>query len=182
LDKDFLYNYIPGELTIQKVIEDFGQPLTKMKDFAEQDLNTSKVYEIYVYKYRFLNAVVLFSTELKDNNVISISLISKLDKKYPISCRYSFEEDDKNFGEAKISEIIIRDSLKFVKNNYATWNYTAITSSYFFRPIKHLRFTYFLYNLYEDKIALIDEPIDGISISVMDDINPIVHFDDYIFN
>nr|WP_315180566.1 hypothetical protein [uncultured Flavobacterium sp.] len=183
LHEDFLYNYIPGEITINKIIEDLGQPLVKIKDYVEQEWNSKKKFKFFVYKYKFTNAVVLFTTELKDDNIISISLISKLNKKHPIKCRYSYAETDKFFGEAIITENIIENSESFNSQSYASWIYTEITSRYAdFRPIKYLYFTYFIYNHYENKTQMRNQEIDGICISTMSDVNPIIHFDDYRFN
>lgn len=183
LHEDFLYNYIPGEVTIGKIIEDLGQPLVKIKDYVEQEWNDNKNFEFWVYKYKFSNAVVLFTTELEDENIISISLVCKLDKKHPIKCRYSFEEDDKIFGEAIITENIINNSENFESKSYASWMYTAITSRYAdFRPIKYLNFTYFIYFHYENEAEMKNQKIDGICISTISDVKPIIHFDDFRFN
>lgn len=182
LHEDFLYNYVPGEITINKIIEDLGQPTVKIKDFVDLDLKNKKKFNFFVYKYKFANAIVLFTTDLKDENVISVSLISKLDEKNPIKCRFSFVEDDKNFGEALITENIIENSNSFENQNYASWMYSSITSRYAdYRPIKYLYFTYFIYNHYEDKFDMKNQEIDGICISTMSDIKPIIHFDDYNF-
>jgi hypothetical protein len=183
LHQDFLYNYIPGEVTIGKIIEDLGQPLVKIKDDIEQEWNENKKFEFWVYKYKFSNAVILFTTELEDENIISISLVCKPDKKYPVKCRYSFEEDDKIFGEATITENIIKNSENFKSQNYASWMYTAITARYAdFRPIKYLYFTYFIYFNYENKAEMKNQEIDGICISTMSDVMPIIHFEDFRFN
>ncbi len=183
IHEDFLYNYVPGEITINKIIEDLGQPISKIKDSIEQEWNKNKKFKFFVYKFKFSNAVVLFTTKIKDDNIISISLISKLDKKNPVKCRFSFAEDDKYFGEALITENIIENTDNFTNQNYASWMYSAITSRYAdFRPIKYLDFTYFIYNHYENKNEMLDKNIDGICISTMSDVKPILHFDDYIFN
>lgn len=182
LHQDFLYNYVPGDMTMSKIFEDLGQPIAKIKDYVERDWKNKKKFKFFVYKYKFHNAVVLFTTELKNDNVISVSLISKGDKMNPIKCRYSFAEDDKNFGEALITENIIDNSTEFENQNYASWMYSAITARYAdYRPIKYLAFTYFIYNQYENKTKMKDQEIDGICITTMSDVKPIIHFDDYQF-
>ena len=182
LHEDFLYNYIPGELTIGKVIQDLGQPLVKIEDFVEREYVHEKEFKFWVYKYKFSNAVVLFTTEINDENIISISLISKLDKENPIKCRYSFSEDDKIFGEAYITKNIIENSNDFKSQTYASWMYSLITSRYVdFRPIKYLDFTYFVYNQFDSISEMENQEIDGICISIMNDVKPIIHYDDYIF-
>ena len=183
LDEEFLYNYVPGKITINKIIEEFGEPDMKYKDFIEQDWNDNKKFKFFVYKYKFSNALILLTTGIKSKQVISISLISKLDKKHPIKCRYSFAEDDVFFGEAKITENIIDNSEKFESKNYASWIYCAITSRYRdYRPIKYLDFTYFIYNNYENENEMKNQIIDGMCISIMSDVKPIIPFDDYVYN
>jgi len=183
LHQNFLYNYVPGSITMNKIIEDLGQPVGKTIKYVERKWSEEKEFNYNIYKYKFSNAVVLFTTELNDENVISISLISKIDKSHPIKCRYSFAEDDIIFGEAVISKNIIENTEKFQKENYINWNYSAITARYAdYRPIKNLSFTYFIYNHYEDKSEMLNKEIDGICISTMNDIKPIIHFDDYMFN
>lgn len=182
LYQDFLYNYVPGEMTMSRIFEDLGQPIAKIKDFVERDWKNKKKFKFFVYKYKFHNAVVLFTTELKNDNVISVSLISKGDKMNPIRCRYSYAEDDKLFGEALITEKIIDNSTEFENQNYASWNYSAITARYAdYRPIRDLAFTYFIYNLYENKTEMKGQKIDGICITTMSDVKPIIHFNDYLF-
>ncbi len=182
LHEDFLYNYVPGNIIISKIIEDLGHPKVKLKDYVELEWQDKKKFKFFVYKYKFANAVVLFTTEEKDENIISISLISKLDKKNPIKCRFSYAEDDKNFGEAVITDNIIENSIDFKHQNYASWMYSSITARYAnYRPIKYLEFTYFIYNPSKNKNDMKNKKIDGICISTMSDIKPIIHFDDYSF-
>jgi hypothetical protein len=183
LHEDFLYNYVPGSITMSKIIKDLGKPIGKTTEFVERELNEKKEFSFYIYKYKFSNAVVLFTTDLNDENVISISLISKSDKNHPIKCRYSFAEEDKSFGEAVITENLIENIENFQNENYANWNYSAITARYGdYRPIKYLNFTYFIYNHYNDKSEMFNKEINGICISTMSDIKPVIHFDDYLFN
>ena len=183
LDEDFLYNYLPGRITINKIIEEFGEPDFKYKDSIEQDWNDNKKVKFLVHKYKFSNALILLTTGLKDKQVISISLISSLDKKHPIKCMYSFAEDEKYFGEAKISQNIIDNAVEFEHNSYASWTYSAITSRYIdYRPIKYLNFTYFTYNNYENKDEMKNQIIDGMCISISNNIKPIINFDEYLYN
>jgi hypothetical protein len=182
LAKDFLYNYVPGELTIYKVIEDFGQPLSKGIDYLEKDYLDEK-YKYHFYRYKFSNASVIFTTDTDDINIVSISLVFKGDKKNPINCRLSYSEDEKNFGEAVITQNIIDNSEEFDAQMYASWMYSAITARYVeYRPIKYLHFTYFAYNNFENQNEMLNQTIDGICISTIGDIKPIIHFDDFMYN
>lgn len=182
LAKDFLYNYIPGELTIYKVIEDFGQPFNKETEYLEKDYLEEKL-KYHFYRYKFSNAVVIFTTDSDDTNIISISLVFKGDNKNPINCRLSYSEEEQKFGDAVITQNIIENIEEFESETYASWMYSAITSRFaVYRPIKYLHFTYFIYNMYENENQMLNEPIDGICISTIQDIKPIIHFDDYIHN
>lgn len=182
LDKDFLYNYIPGKVSINKIIEDFGQPTLRSPETIEQDWKDNKFFEISLYKYVLQNAVILISTERDDDTVISISLISGFDKKNPVNCRYSFAEDDKIFGEATFSKNIFDNLKKFSRELFAQWSYSLIVSRYAdYRPIKYLYFAYWNYNYFENPEELFDKKIEGICISTMSSVIPIIHFDDYLF-
>ncbi|AZI40471.1 hypothetical protein [Epilithonimonas vandammei] len=182
LAKDFLYNYVPGELTIYKVIEDFGQPFNKGTEYLEKDYLEEK-YKYHFYRYKFSNAVVIFTTDSEDTNIISISLVFKGDKNNPINCRLSYSEDEKKFGDAVITQNIIDNCEDFECKMYASWMYSSITSRFVeYRPIKYLHFTYFIYNNFEKEVNMLNETIDGICISTIQDIKPIIHFDDFLFN
>lgn len=182
LAKDFLHNYVPGELTVYKVIEDFGQPLNKGTDYLEKDYLEEK-FKYHYYRYKFSNAVVIFTTDSEDINIISISLVFNGDKKNPINCRLPYSDDEKIFGEAVITQNIIENIEEFDSEMYASWMYSAITSRFVeYRPIKYLHFTYFVYNKIKNENEMLNELIDGICISTIQDIKPIIHFDDFIFN
>lgn len=182
LAKDFLYNYVPGEITIQKIIEDFGQPIAKGKDYLEKEYLEEK-YKFHYYKYKFSNATVILTTDSEDTNIVSLSLVFKGDKNHPIDCRVSYVDEEKPFGTAKITQNIIDNAEDFEKQMYASWMYSSITSRFVeYRPIKYLHFTYFIYNPYERKEDMLNNEIDGICISTFQDIKPIIHFDDFIYN
>lgn len=182
LAKDFLHNYVPSELTIYKVIEDFGQPLSKGTEILETEYSEEK-YKYHFYRYKFSNAVVIFTSDSEDTNVVSISLVFKGGKENPIACRLSYSEEEKNFGEATITQTVIDHTQEFISQNYASWMYSALTCRYAdYRPIKYLHFTYFVYNKADDKDDLLNQTIDGICISTIQDIKPIIHFDDFIYN
>jgi hypothetical protein len=183
LDKYFLYNYIPSKVSINKIIEDFGQPILKTGEIIEQEWNDDKDFEISIYKYKFTNAVVLISTEINQDTVISISLISGFDKKYPVNCRYSFTEDDKIFGEATFSQNILDNLQKFKSDLFVQWSYSSIVSRYGdYRTIKYLYFTYWNYNHFDNPKELLNKKIEDICITTTSMVTPIIPFDDYLFN
>lgn len=182
LHKNFLTNYIPGKINILKIIEEFGQPNSKIKDYIVREWNNDEKAFFYVYKYNFSNAVVLFTTAIDDDNIISISLASQ-DITKPIYCRYSYCEEDELLGEAEFKKSILDNLVKYENRQFPSWGYSAITSRYIeYRPIKYLFFTYFNYNFYEEADDLFLETIDGICISTSSEIHPIIGFDDYMFN
>lgn len=183
LSKNFLYDYIPGEVGISKIIEEFGQPNTKIKDSIITNGLESNELEFYVYEYKFSNAIVLFATDIELENVISISVVSNSTDNNSINCRYSFSEDDEIFGEAEFKKTILENLVEFEHNLYPTWSYSAITSRYVdYRPIKYLYFTYINYNYYDEADDLYLEKIESICISNSSFIHPVIHFYKILFN
>jgi len=135
LDRDFLDKYEPHKYSIEKIISDFGQPTMKYKDTFDE-LN------VEIYQYHFQNAKVLFSKGLDTSEIISVTLFSKLDKKNPLLCRLSFEDDEIEMGKAVINDTIIRDNINFENNAYTFGMNCIIQARYFYRQIKHLTFSY----------------------------------------
>ena len=74
IDKKFLYTYEPHKISIEKVIEDFGQPIKKYNDEFDD-------FKLELYQYNFQNAKVLFSKSNESSEIISITLFSTNDKK-----------------------------------------------------------------------------------------------------
>src|SRR5690606_37530006 len=50
LYEDFLYNYVPGEMTMSKIFEDLGQPVAKNKNYVERNGGSKKKFKFFVYK------------------------------------------------------------------------------------------------------------------------------------
>ncbi len=173
IDENFLYNYQPGSLSIEKVIQDFGQPIEKYEypvDF-ENNINVT------IYKYKFVNAVILFSTSKNESSVISITLNSSSSKLHPVILPYTFDESDKYFGDARITREIIENERRFEKESYTNWMYAAIQSKYFNREIKYLTFTYVVCSTDVESIADMENKIiDQLCISANMDIYPIINF------
>lgn len=180
IDEDFLVNYHPVALSLQKVLEDFGQPDQKYeqpvfnKDFESIDT-------VLIHQYKLLNAVILFSTFRDDQSIISITLNAVSDKKHPVKCPYTFDEGLRNFGNAKITGEIIANKTHFEHHGFINWVYAAIQSKYFNREIKHLFFTYIVC------LPGIDTPenmegqiIDQLCISSNENVYPIINFYDMI--
>lgn len=181
IDKDFLYNYEPGKLSIEKVIEDFGQPNEKVESFDDFELDEKERRDLILYTYKFTNAVIIFSTYKNESSVISITVNADYLKKHPVKCRFSFAEDDEYFGKAKITQEIIKEKVNFKREMFINWAYSAIQSRYFYRELKHLTFTYVVCNSdMETENDMLDRQIDQLCISVVQNVCPIIYFYDMI--
>lgn len=177
LHKDFLYDYIPGEVGISKIIEDFGQPNKKTIDRIEAEYMENGEIIFNVYEYKFSNAIVLFSTDTKLENVIAITLLPFEIENQPINCRYVPSENEENFSEAEFKKSILNYLYSFENKMYTNWVYTAITARYIdYTPIKYLYFTYINYNFHEEADDLYLEKIESICISTSSIIHPVIRF------
>lgn len=132
LAQDFLYQYEPHKITINKIIEEFGRP---SRENHGQNNNI-------LYVYEFQNAKVEVCEDVENKSITSITLFSKLDKEHPVNCRLSFEEDDKVLGEAKISDVIIKDCFYFEKSFTHLGYETIIGCSNNYRQTRHLKYFY----------------------------------------
>lgn len=183
LHQNFLNDYIPGEVGISKIIEDFGQPYKKILETMDSEYLENGVIVFYIYEYKFSNALVLFSTYTELENIIAITLLPYNVKEHPINCRYSFAENEENMDIAEFKKSIIKNMRNFENKKYSNWCYSAITSRYAdYRPIKYLYFTYINYNYYEEADDLYLEKIESICVSTSSEIHPIIHFDKVLFS
>lgn len=132
LSNDFLYQYEPNKITVDKIIEEFGKPI---KVFFGKDNYKTNIFE-------FQNAKVEIFEDLDSSSIISITVYSKLVKKFPINCRVSFEDDEKILGEAKISNVIIKDCFFFESYNSPLGYETIIGCSNSYRQTKYLKYFY----------------------------------------
>ncbi|WP_448606005.1 hypothetical protein [Paenimyroides ceti] len=132
LNRDFLYDYEPHKITSEKIIEEFGKPTKVFK--AERNCR-SNIFE-------FKNAKLEMFEDLENSSIVSFTVFSELDKKHPIECRVSFEDDSLILGEAKISDIIIKDHFLFECYNTPLGNETIIGCSNNYRQTKHLNYFY----------------------------------------
>lgn len=176
LDRDFLSDYEPGKVSIQRVFEELGKPLGKYEDFNDNE-NTISIPKYIVYKYKFSNAIVLFATLINEDSVISLTLMST-DNTYPIKCPLSpaSENDLAVLGKAKIDTEIINDAFNSWHKLYRDWEYSAIQSRFFYRNIKHLTFTYIVYDSIESNDCFLGKTIDQICISQIESIHPIIYY------
>lgn len=181
IDQDFLYSYEPGKVSIEKIVEDFGQPNDKVDDFDDFESDEDERREIVLYNYKFTNAVVIFATFKGESTIISITINSAYVKKHPVKCRFSFAEDDKYFGQAKITQEILNEKVNFKKEAYINWAFSAVQSRYFHRELKHLTFTYVVCNSdMETENDMLDRKIDQLCVSVVENVCPIIYFYDMI--
>lgn len=167
IDRDFLYNYEPSKVSIEKILDDFGQPFKKSKDESEEGKG------LILYKYIFQNAKVQFSTYENDSDILSITIFSEEDKKNPITCRRSFDEDEEIFGHAKITDIIIQESTSFENFSSPRDAFAIIKAQYFGYPtIKYYTFCYQIDGNYETINDTKGQVIKQVCITQLDSICP----------
>ena len=174
LDRDFLDKYEPHKYSIEKIISDFGQPIKKYKDTFDE-------LEVEIYQYHFQNAKVLFSKGLDTSEIISVTLFSLLDKKNPLICRLSFEDDEIEMVKAVINDIIIRDSVKFENNTYSFGMNCIIKAKYFYRQIKHLTFSYQIGGNFETIQETKGQLIEQVCISQLSNVTPMLSIHDTFY-
>lgn len=175
LSRDFLYDYEPGKVSIEKIIQDFGQPNRIQDDFKDE----KKLKQFF---YIFRNAKVLITTYDKESEVISITLFSTKDVKNPVLCRLSYEEDDKIMGEAKLSDSILRDSITIENQESIHEQTTIIKSKYFFKQIKHLTFSYSIDGHFEKLVDAKGQLIQQVCVSQVQSITPMISFFDTFYS
>ena len=94
----------------------------------------------------------------------------------------SFEDDDIEFGKAKINDIIIKDGIDLENSMTQLGNVCIIKSKYFYRQIKHLTFSYEIGGNYESLEETKDEIINQVCVSQMQNVNPMFTFYDTFYN
>lgn len=176
IDKDFILNYLPEKIDIEKVLEDFGKPLQKTDTTVEISWDSSS-REITIYQYRFINAVILFSTFKNQTSVISMTINSSYNKSHPVNFSFAFEENNLYFGQATINNEIISNKIDFKIESYVNWAYSAIQAKFFYREIKNLTFTYVVCDTLSEE-EMNGKVIDQLCISTNKDIYPIIYFYD----
>ncbi len=174
IGQNFLYQYEPGKISIEKILEELGSASVKIEDEFSGE-------KIVIYKYDFENAKVLFSTYLNQSDIISITLFA-LPNGDPIDCRLSYEDDDAIMGQAVISDVILKDLTDFETESNMNESYSHIKAKYFYRQIKHLTFVYRIENKYENAQAAKGQVIQQVCITLNDDIYPMFDFFDTFYN
>ncbi len=175
ITEDFLYNYEPGKLTIEKVIQDFGQ--SDEKTLSIDDLEIENQKKVVLYKYNFNNAIVIFSTFKDESTITSITINSSFIKSHPVKFRFSFSDTDEYFGKALISQEIISNKINLTTEKYVNWVYSALQTKCFHREIKHLYFSYIVCdNDIEIENDMLNKKIDQICISTIQNVCPVINF------
>jgi hypothetical protein len=137
LDKNFLYNYEPGKISIEKIFNDFGSPYKKNKGIDDNGRTLS------FYKYIFENAKVEFTTYENESTILSITLFAYYDKKNPLVCLFFPSEEEEFLGKAKINDSIIENEVSFENFSSPRDSFAIIKSRNVSYPtIKHLFFCY----------------------------------------
>lgn len=181
LDEDFLSKYEPGDIVIEKIIEELGQPIS----IEEESTDFNKVEELVnskyvVYKYKFKNAIVLFTTLLNEKQVISITVRST-DPTHPIYCPLSpgSDIDRVSLGEALIDQEIIDNAVSSWTETFTRWGYSAIQSKYFYPHLNHLTYTYIVHDISIEAGSYSEfsgKRIDEICISQIESIHPYIYY------
>lgn len=171
LSQDFLYQYEPGKITVEKLIEDFGQPQRKSKYEEHENLF-----------FEFQNAKLEVINNTEYNSVTALTVFSKLDIKYPINCRLSFEEEDQILGEAKISDIIIDNHIYFESYPTQLGYETIIGTINAFRQTKHLNYFYMIGGKFDNVEDTKNEIINQVCVTNNRDIYSFFNFYDTFYN
>lgn len=180
IDRDFLTTYQPGDISIEKIISDLGPPLDKFEDNTDNNIN--QLYEFTVYKYKFKNAIVLFTTLKGESSIISVT-VSHTSLQHPIVCPMSPAEDKVDYiGNALVTQEIIDNSYTNWSEMFRNWSYSAIQAKFFYNHLKHLTFTYVIYDHLDnsDKSMFLNKQIEQVCVSSLDCINPINNYYEYV--
>jgi len=180
VDEDFIYNYLPENLLIERIFEDFGQPDKKMDDSVTLKWDNNKIKKLTEYQYKFINAVILFSTFKNESYVISVTINSNQNKSHPVKFCFGFTEEDVCFGQAKINEEILNAKVNFESQSFINWAYASIKAKFFYREIKDLTFTYIVCDIVESESNMLGKTIDQLCISANEDVSPVIYFYDMI--
>ncbi|MEP6262522.1 MAG: hypothetical protein ABJ092_13155 [Gillisia sp.] len=171
LSKDFLYQYEPGKITMEKLIEDFGQPHKRYK---------SAEYENLFFEFQNAKLEVINSSEF--NSIVALTVFSKLDYKYPINCRLSFEEDDEILGKAKISDVIINNHFSFESHNTPLGFETIIGTHNNYRQTKHLNYYYLVGGNFDNIEKTKNEIINQVCVTENKDVYAFLSFYDTFYS
>ena len=171
LSKDFLYEYEPNGITVEKIIEEFGKPI---KVFNAQNNSKSNIFE-------FQNAKVEIFEDLERNSITSITVFSKRDKEFPINCRVSFEEEEKILSEARISEVIIKDCFFFESYNTPLCSETIIGCSNSYRQTKHLKYFYLIEGEFSSITETKNEIIRQVCVTQYEKVHPFFSIQETFF-
>lgn len=178
IDQEFLNNYMPGFLSIEKVVSDFGQPYKVIDSCVIIKWDNNRKRDLTIYQYDFTNAIIQFSTFRNESTVISITVNSNLSRSHPVKFCFAFAGEDVNFGEAKINDEILNNKVNFESQMYRNWGYSAIQAKYFYREIKDLTFTYIVCDIFETENEMLGKTIDQLCISANEDVYPVIYFYD----
>lgn len=177
IDENFLYLYEPGKISIEKIINDFGPPLKKAKGKTDQGK------KIRFYTYFFENAKVEFSAYKNSSEILSTTVFSQEHPDYPITCRSSFEDDEKKLGEAQITDVIVHDHIFFENYNTPRDSFAIIKARFFGYPtIKYLYFCYQIDGNYDSVNDTKGSIIKQVCITQLDELCPTFSMDDTFYN
>jgi hypothetical protein len=171
LSQNFLYQYEPHKISIDKIIEEFGNPFRIIE-------NNSSLFR---YIFEFKNAKLDVCENLSTKDIISLTVFSKLDKDFPLDCRLSFEEDNEILGKAEISDVIIKDSFLFNVINTQLGYETIIGCNNSYRQTKHLKYFYQINGKYDSIDETKGQIIRQVCVTQNESIHPFFSFMDTFY-
>jgi hypothetical protein len=124
-----------------------------------------------------LNATVLFSTLLKEKEVVAITL-EATDKQHPILCPMSPAAESQMMPDsALIDNEAVADAVNCWSRNHASWSCSALQSLYFYKKLKHLTYNYITYtDIFEEPSQFLGKEINQVCISSMRDVHPVIYY------
>jgi len=168
LDSNFLYNYTPGKVSIEKVFIDFGEPFTKSKGNLEDDDR-----HLSFYKYIFENAKVEFTTFQNESEILSITVFAYHDKKNPINCLFFPNVDEGSLGTVKITDDFIDNIFEFQGYSSPRDSFTIIkTRNHEYTTMKYLYLVYQISGNFDNINELKDKVIDQVCVTQLPSLSP----------
>lgn len=183
-DPAIIETFLPGKVTIEKVIAELGQPDSTYDDFLPSEkVSMSSDIKVHVYKYQFCNAVLLFSTYIGKSELVSLTVANNNKENtigHLVQCFFSPEsETDGGFvGLATVEQTIIAGSYNCWNELFKDWGYSAIQARYNYRYIKHLNVTYFIYDIVKTKEEFRGKRIEQVCVSTVSNVHPFVYYYD----
>lgn len=132
--------------------------------------------------FEFQNAKLQVLKNSEFDSIVALTLFSKLDYKYPINCRLSYEEGEEILGKAKISDIIINNHFALESHNTQLGFETIIGTHNNFRQTKHLIYYYLIGGNFDNIEKTKNEIINQVCVTENENIYAFFNFYDTFYN